>query len=93
MGYIYVILLVKYGRKKSNITYFDIMIQTPDANYRGVSHRKDLQKKFIKVEENHSPIKMKNIKRKINCKDNSKIDIKINKDTILVEQSEVPFKY
>ena len=47
----------------------------------------------MKVEENHSPIKMKNIKRKIDYKDNSKIDTEINKDTILVEQNEVPFKY
>ena len=36
---------------------------------------------------------MKNIKRKINYKENSKIDIEINKDTILIEQKEVPFKY
>ena len=36
---------------------------------------------------------MKNIKRKINYKDNSKIDTESNKDTILIEQNEVPFKY
>ena len=41
------------------------------------------------MEENHSPIKMKNIKRKIKYKDNSKIDIEINKVAILI----VPFKY
>ena len=40
------------------------MIQTPDFNYRGVPYGKDLRKKFIKVEENHSSIKMKNIKKK-----------------------------
>ena len=70
-----------------------MMMQTPDVNYRGVSYRKDLREKLIKVEENHSPIKMKNVKRKINDKDNSKIDIGINKDTSLTEQNEVPFKY
>ena len=69
------------------------MIQTPDVNYRRVSYREDLGEKLMKVEENHSPIKMKNIKRKINYKDNSKIDIESNKDTILIEQNEVPFKY
>ena len=36
---------------------------------------------------------MKNIKRKINYKGNSKIDIEINKDIILIEQKEVLFKY
>ena len=69
------------------------MIQTPDVNYRRVSYREDLREKLMKVEENHSPIKMKNIKRKINYKDSSKIDIESNKDTILIEQNEVPFKY
>ena len=69
------------------------MIQTPDVNYRRVSYREDLGEKLMKVEENHSPIKMKNIKRKMNYKDNSKIDIESNKDTILIEQNEVPFKY
>ena len=59
-----------------------MMIQTPVVNYRGVSYREDLREKLIKVEENHSPIKMKNIKRKINYKDNSKIDAEINKGTI-----------
>ena len=69
------------------------MIQTPDVNYRRVSYREDLREILMKVEENHSPIKMKNIKRKINYKDSSKIDIESNKDTILIEQNEVPFKY
>ena len=35
---------------------------------------------------------MENIKRKINYKDNSKIDIEINKNTILTDQNELPFK-
>ena len=51
---------VKSGHKTSNITYFDMMIETPDVNYRGVSYRKDLREKLIKVEENYSPIKVKN---------------------------------
>ena len=92
MGCIHLISTVKSGRKNSSITYFDMMIQT-DVNYRGVSYREDLREKLIKVEENHSPIKMKNIKRKINYEDNSKIDIEINKGIILTEQSGVPFKY
>ena len=69
------------------------MIQILDVNYKGVSYRKDLQEKLIKVEQNHSPIKTKNIKGKINYKDNSKIDTEINKDTILIEQNEASFKY
>ena len=69
------------------------MIQTPDVNYRWISYRKDLRKKLIKMEENHSPIKMRNIKRKINYKDNLKIDIEISKDTMLIKYNEVPFKY
>ena len=69
------------------------MIQIPDVNYRGVSYRKDLWEKLIEVEENHSLIKKKNIKRKINYKDNSEIETEINKDTILIEQNEVLFKY
>ena len=71
MGCIHLISPVKSGRKNSSITYFDMMIQT-DVNYRGVSYREDLREKLIKVEENHSPIKMKNIKRKINYEDKFK---------------------
>ena len=69
---------------KSNNIYFDMMIQTPDVNYRGVSRRKDSREKLIKVEENHFQIKMKNILRKINCKNNSKKDNEINKDTVII---------
>ena len=36
---------------------------------------------------------MKNNKRKINYKDNSKIEIEINKDKILIEQNQVPLRY
>ena len=79
VGYIHLIFPVKFGRKNSNVTYFDTMIQNPDMNYRGVSSGKDLREKLIKVEENHSPVKMKKIKRKINYKDNSKIHIEIIK--------------
>ena len=93
MGYIHLTSLVKSGLKNSIITYFDMMIQTPDVNYRGVSYKEDLREKLIKVDKNHSPIIMKNIKRKINYKHNSKIYIEIDKDTILIEQNEVPFKY
>ena len=49
-----------------------MMIQSPSVNYRGVSCRKNIREKFIKVEENNSPIKMKNIKRKINYKNKNK---------------------
>ena len=84
---------VKSGLNNSNIRFFDMVIKTLDANCRGVSHRKYLREKLIKKEKNHSSIKMKNIKRKINHKDNSKVDIEINKDTIIIEQNEVPLKY
>ena len=61
-----------------------MMMQTPDVNYREVSRRKDSREKLIKVEENHSQIKMKNILRKINCKNNSKKDNEMNKDTVII---------
>ena len=61
-----------------------MMMQTPDVNYREVSRRKDSREKLIKVEENHFQIKMKNILRKINCKNNSKIDNEMNKDTVII---------
>ena len=41
--------------------------------------------------ENHFPIKRKILKKK-NYNGKSKIDIEINKDTILIEQNEVLFK-
>ena len=93
MGYIDLILAVKSGCKNSNITYFGMIIQIPDVNHKGVSCSKDLQEEFIRVEENHFPIKRINIKRKRNYRDKSKIDIEINKVTIWIEQNEVPFKY
>ena len=63
VGYIHLISPVYSGRKNSSITYFDMMVQTPDFNCRGVSYREDIWEKLIKVEENHSPIKRINIKR------------------------------
>ena len=36
---------------------------------------------------------MKNNKRKINYKDNSKVEIEINKDNILIEENQVPPRY
>ena len=59
MGYTNLISPVKSERKNSYITYFDMMTQTPDVNYRGVSYRKDLREKLIKVKENHSALKWK----------------------------------
>ena len=43
-----------------------MLIKTPDVNNRGVSDRIDLQDKLINVEQNRSPVKMKNFKSKIN---------------------------
>ena len=43
---------VTSGHKDSNITYFDMMIQTPDVNSKGFLYRKDHQEKSKKVEEN-----------------------------------------
>ena len=54
---------------------------------------KNRSKILIKVEKHHSPIKMKNIKRNINYKGNSNMDIEINKNTILIEQNKVHFTY
>ena len=52
---------------------------------------KNRSKILIKVEKHHSPIKMKNIKRNINYKGNSNMDIEINKNTILIEQSKIKY--
>ena len=40
VGYIHMKTPVKSGRKNSNITSLNMMIQTTDVNYRGVSYRK-----------------------------------------------------
>ena len=63
-SYIHLMSPVTSGHKDSNITYFDMMIQTPDVNSKGFLYRKDHQEKSKKVEENDSPIEMKNIKEK-----------------------------
>ena len=42
--------------------------------------------KIDKGERESFRVKMENINRQINCKDNSKIDIEINNDIILIDQ-------
>lgn len=43
-------------------------------------------RKIDKGERESFRVKMENINRQINCKDNSKIDIEINNDIILIDQ-------
>lgn len=43
-------------------------------------------RKTDKGERESFRVKMENINRQINCKDNSKIDIEINNDIILIDQ-------
>ena len=81
------------GRYNKSILYYDLQIQTTDCTYRGVSYREDLRDKLVKSEKNKSPVKLKNIKRKMNFMDNTKTDIEINEETELIEQAEAPFKY
>ena len=53
------IMRIKSGCKNSNITYFDMIIKTPDVNYRGILSSKYLREALLKMEENHFPIKIK----------------------------------
>lgn len=48
--------------------------------------QKRSSRKIDKGQRESFRVKMENINRKINCKDNSKIDIEINNDIILIDQ-------
>ena len=84
---------VKSGARNENIRYYNMMIQTSEDIYRSVSYREDLRDQLLKVEKNRWPVKLFNIKRKMNFRDPSKTDIEINNKTELEEQDEVAFKF
>ena len=88
------VLPVKSGARNENIRYYNMMIQkTLEDIYESVSYREDLRDQLLKVEKNRCPVKLFNIKRKMNFRDPSKTDIEINNKTELEEQDEVPFKF
>ena len=48
---------------------------------------------YLKLKKKQVPVKLFNIKRKMNFRDPSKTDIEINNKTELELQDEVPFKF
>ena len=83
---------VKSGARNENSCYH-MMIQTSEDIYRNVSYREDLRDHLFKADKNRFPVKLFNIKGKMNFRDPSKTDIEININTKLEEQDEVPFKF
>ena len=83
---------VRPATNDPNIHYYNMMIQTEEEVFRSVSYREDLRDQLLQVEKNKSPVKLLNIKRKINFHDSTKTDIEINDTTELEEQDELPFK-
>ena len=80
---------VKFGTRNENIRYYNMMIQTSEYIYGSVSYREDLRDQLLKVEKNRGPVKLFNIKRKMNIHDSSKTDIELNNKIELEEQDEV----
>ena len=93
VGYIYIVLPVKSGARNKNIHYDNMMIQISDDIYRSVSYHEDIRDQLHKGGKNKSHVKQFSIKRKMNFRDPSKKDIKINNKAELKEQDEVPLKF
>ena len=71
------------------------MLQTEQEIYRGVSYNPDVRQILVDAEKQKSPLKLKNIKRKVNFFDRSKLDIEINNRTNItnMENDVLFFKY
>jgi len=67
--------------KSGKTEYYNFTVQTEESTHEGVSFRMDLRKKLETSESNKSPIKLRNIKRKANWKNNTLQDIEINRHT------------
>ena len=71
------VLPVKSGARNENIRYYNMMIQkTLEDIYRSVSYCQDLRDQQLKVEKNRCPVKLFNIKRKMNFRDPCKTNLK-----------------
>ena len=93
VGYVHMVSPVKSGARSENIRYYNMMMQISEDIYRSVLYCEDLRDQLLKVEKNRCPVKLFNIKRKMNFRDPSETDIEINNKTELEEQDEVAFKF
>ena len=70
-----------------------MVLQVSEQTNGGVSNNEDLRETLVKAEQDKSPMKLKNIKRKMNFFDNTKQNIEINNRTEICKADHVNFKY
>ena len=77
--YVHKLSPVKQAKNNQRVSYFNMILQTADESYRGVSYRAELHEKFATAEKRKSPIKLLNTKQK-ECRFDPKIqEIEISK--------------
>ena len=93
MCYIHELSPIKKARS-GKTEYYNFTVQSKDSYHHGVSFRMDLREEFEQSASQKSPVKLKNIKRKANWKDNTKQDIEVNRTTKLeiAKSANFPFK-
>lgn len=80
-------------KSKRNITYSKMNLQTRDNTYEAVSFKQEARKLFENASSQKSPVKLLNFKKTANIRDNSKVDIQIGKQTVVVPLDETTFKF
>ena len=75
------------------IRYFKCKLQTTDDAQDSVSFKSDIYETMSIANSQHSPIKIRNFKRRANFRDNEKTDIEINKKTVVIAVPNAPFPF
>ena len=92
-AFIHSVSPIKAAKRNPNNKYYNMVLQVSEQTYRGMSYNEDLRETLIKAEQDKSPMKLKNIKRKMNFFDNTKQDIELNNRTEICKADHVNFKY
>ena len=81
--------------KRSGINYFNMVLQTQNANHQAVSYRFDVKNTIETAAESKSPVKLLYFKKKANFRDNAQEDIEINRKSIIYPcpKDETSFQY
>lgn len=92
MCYIHELSPVKKA-KSGKTEYYNFTAQTEGVTHKGVSFRMDLREKFETSASQKKAVKLTNVKRKANWKDNNLQDIEVNRYTQFETVSSVGFTH
>ena len=92
-AYVHNISPVKKSRGNNKIEYYNMNLQTEANNFRSVSHRIDLHKRFSDAAQSKSPVKITKFKHVANFFNKELKDVEINRLTKLDAPTSVNFEH